>query len=179
MTEPLPSETRPKKMVSRNVAIVLGIICIILFAGLVGVISYLYAENTNLQNQNNDLNKVVDFQKTVTWLNNQTITINPNQNTTEWFNASLGGKVTVTGSVEPNTVDFDINLSYTVVFGGAFPAGYTVSPMPYVVSESNNFNYQYPIISFGQSLYYPNVELVFTNLSDNSITVNMTVTFAY
>jgi hypothetical protein len=70
-SKPLPEpplkqpETKPKKMVSRNVAIALGIICIILIAGLGGAMAYyvsthshtdsdynsLSTQNTNLQNQ--------------------------------------------------------------------------------------------------------------------------------
>jgi type II secretory pathway pseudopilin PulG len=40
MNETAPSETKPKKMVSRSVAIALGIICIILAVSLVGAFAY-------------------------------------------------------------------------------------------------------------------------------------------
>jgi predicted PurR-regulated permease PerM len=40
MGETIPSQTIPKKLVSRNVAIALGIICIILVVGVVGAFAY-------------------------------------------------------------------------------------------------------------------------------------------
>lgn len=66
MTEAKPGETKtsemkPKKVVGMNVAIALGIICIILIAGL-GVVIYMSyspiasTSSTSLQNQLNDLN---------------------------------------------------------------------------------------------------------------------------
>jgi peptidoglycan hydrolase CwlO-like protein len=47
MIETKPSETKPKKMVSRNVAIALGIICIILVAGLAGAFAYYLNDKNN------------------------------------------------------------------------------------------------------------------------------------
>jgi hypothetical protein len=51
----------PKKMVSRNVAIALGIICILL-----GSLGYFAV---NLQNQVNDLNRNLNLDKSVVWIN--------------------------------------------------------------------------------------------------------------
>jgi len=71
------NETKPKKMVSRNVAVALGIICIVLIA----IIAYftvtgISAQNSynNLQNQNSQLQTWLDGNETLlnqtqTWLN--------------------------------------------------------------------------------------------------------------
>jgi hypothetical protein len=77
--ETKPSETKPKKMVRRSVAVALGIICIILVAGL-GVVLYMgyspTATNsvTSLQSQINQLQTWLDgnrmlLSQTQTWLN--------------------------------------------------------------------------------------------------------------
>jgi len=83
-----------KKMVRRSVAIVLGIVCIILIAGLLGAvadytsmisdkddtifsqnsqISSLQNQASNLQNQVNDLNNIVNLNRSRIWVLNQTI----------------------------------------------------------------------------------------------------------
>ena len=60
MSEPKVNE---RKVVGKNVAIALGIICIVLAASLVGTTIVLYLENTNLQNQVNNLNEIVNHEK--------------------------------------------------------------------------------------------------------------------
>lgn len=81
------NETKPKEMVRRRVAIALGIICILLITGLGGAMAYyvsmhhhtdsdydsLTSQNTNLQNQNNQLQAWLDGNETLlnqteTWL---------------------------------------------------------------------------------------------------------------
>ena len=76
MSEPKLSETKPKKMVRRSVAIALGIVCIVLIA----IIAYfsvtgISAQNSynNLQNQNNQLQAWLDGNETLlnqmeTWI---------------------------------------------------------------------------------------------------------------
>jgi septal ring factor EnvC (AmiA/AmiB activator) len=81
------SETKPKKMVGRSVAVALGAICIVLVVvGLVGAVAYVMptlndkdntisslnlsisqsnTNNTNLQNQNNQLQAWLDGNKTL------------------------------------------------------------------------------------------------------------------
>jgi hypothetical protein len=102
--EAKPSETKPKKMVSRSVAIALGIVCVLLIAGLGGTIAYytmtinnkdstyndyvsshshtdfdynsLSTQNTNLQNQNTNLqNQVNDLTSTLN-LGKSTVWVN-------------------------------------------------------------------------------------------------------
>jgi hypothetical protein len=58
MSEPKPNETKPKKMVSRNVAIAFGIICVILVAS-VAVLSVVINEKDNtIQTDNNQINSL-------------------------------------------------------------------------------------------------------------------------
>jgi hypothetical protein len=81
-------KTSQKKMVSRNVAVALGIICIILAVGLVGAI-------LDLQNQVNNLNNTLSLAKSTVWVNNQTITL-PQDSWHNWtFKAPYAGYVLV------------------------------------------------------------------------------------
>jgi hypothetical protein len=172
------SVPKPKKTINRNVAVALGMVCVVLLTLSVGAL----IENMSLQNQVNDLNRIVNFQKVVTWLNNETVTINPSQNVTERFTASLGGNVEVVGSVQSPVADnYWYNLSYFVVFGGGFVTVHTIYPKPYIVNQDGDyFDVEYPIVSYGQYEYYPNVYFVIgNNLSSSSITVNLTATFTY
>ncbi|MGD0160427.1 MAG: hypothetical protein ABSB89_09035 [Candidatus Bathyarchaeia archaeon] len=101
MSQTKPSETKPKKMVSRSLAITLGIVCILLIAGLGGAIAYytntinnkdstyndyvsthhhtdsdygsLNTQNTNLQNQVNGLNTALNLGNSTVWVSDQTV----------------------------------------------------------------------------------------------------------
>jgi cell division protein FtsB len=75
MTESLPSETKPKKMVNRNVVVALALICIVLIA-LVAyfavTLSQTQADNANLQEQiANQNNTISQLEANVTDLQNQ------------------------------------------------------------------------------------------------------------
>jgi hypothetical protein len=95
------SRMSEKKVVGRGVAVGLGIICILLAVGLVGVFAYysmtlnnknsayddyvsshshsnsdynsLNSQKTNLQNQVNDLNDILNMAKSATWANSETV----------------------------------------------------------------------------------------------------------
>jgi hypothetical protein len=172
------SEKKPeKKVVSRTVAIAIGIVCIILVASLIGatmrIISYM--------NQVNDLNRIVNFQKTVFWLNNNTININPNQNVTENFYAPLSGNVKVVGYVNPPTSGIWTNLTWWVAYGSTFTPTYSYhsSPSPYVDNWfSNYFEEEYPITSFPQG-YPTTVMFEIGNRGTEPVTVNLTITLTY
>ncbi len=174
-----------KNVLCKKVAMALGIACLILLVSLAGTIWLFTVENTNLQNQVNDLNKIVNFQKTVIWVNNKTLTINPDQNVTEAFNAPLSGNVEVVGNVQPHNPSYWINLSWTVNYhvGSSTGSVYTDYPIPSIRNRGTNyFDYEFPIVSFAQFVNsgQPNVALTIGNgLSDSSITVNLTVTFTY
>jgi len=96
-------------MVSRNVAIALGIICVIVIAGLGGAIAYyasthshtdsdydsLRTQNANLQNEVNDFNTTLNFGKSIFWVNDQTISQNASSYTSWTFSAKYAGIVSV------------------------------------------------------------------------------------
>jgi hypothetical protein len=88
VNETKPSETKPKKMVRRSVAVALGIICVILIAGLGLVISY----NTMAIN---DRDEIVKLTKSTVWVDNQTV-IQPQDSWTNWtFKADYAGYISV------------------------------------------------------------------------------------
>lgn len=86
------NQTEPKKMVSRNVAVALGMICVVLIAGLGGAFVYYFLNHVHtnseydaLENQLNDLqNKVgnfteiLDLGKQETWVDSQDISQSAN-----------------------------------------------------------------------------------------------------
>jgi predicted PurR-regulated permease PerM len=74
------SEPKPKKMVSRNVAVALGIICIILIAFVAYfAVTDISAQKSisNLQSQVKDLTDTVNLAKSSVWLENKTINVLP------------------------------------------------------------------------------------------------------
>jgi hypothetical protein len=88
MSETNPSIIKPKKMVTRNVAIAIGIICIVLGAGLGSAMVY-YTIKIN------DRDQIVNLTKSTLWVNNQTIT-QPEGSTTNWtFKADYAGYISV------------------------------------------------------------------------------------
>jgi Flp pilus assembly protein TadG len=103
---------RETKVVSRNVAIALGIICIILVVGLLGVfefyismindkndkISSLNSQVSFLGNQVNDLSNTADLNKSTVVMNDVTLRNMPNSSITadQIFDASYSGYVSVT-----------------------------------------------------------------------------------
>ena len=99
------SETKPKKMVSRSVAIALGIICIILVAALGAVANTLnsyvashhYTDSAYdaVQNQVSDLTSTLNLYKSTVWVNPQTIS-QPQDSWYNWtFRADYAGYVSV------------------------------------------------------------------------------------
>jgi hypothetical protein len=99
-----------KKMAGRNVAITLGIVCIILIAGLGGLtafytsivgdrdntVSSLKSQIANLENQVGNLSNIVDLKVTRVIADNQTITGDQNGEFYWHFDASCSGYVSVT-----------------------------------------------------------------------------------
>jgi hypothetical protein len=59
-SETKPSETKPKKMHSRSVAVALGIICILLIAGLGGAVAYYTVKLNDKENQINSANNTIN-----------------------------------------------------------------------------------------------------------------------
>ena len=120
MSEPKLSETKPKKMVRRSVAIALGIVCIVLIAGLVGAIVYYnsYVDNhhnadnqyNTLQSQMNNLTNIVNLANYTLWVNVQTINLTAGSYTSWNFSASLPGYILV--DVE-STTSYNVEVTYT------------------------------------------------------------------
>jgi hypothetical protein len=95
-----------KKVVRRNVAIALGIICIVLTMGLIGAI-------LGLQNQVNDLNSTLNLDKSTVWISDQTLE-QPANFYTNWapgFSASYCGYVSV--RVTSTTTNTYVRIIYT------------------------------------------------------------------
>lgn len=118
MSETKTTETKPKKVVGRSVAIALGIICILLIASLGGIMAYytmtirnkenelgsanntisqLNTNITNLQNQNTNLqNQVNNFhigntENSTIWVNNKIVQTNENVSIQTSENVSVVG----------------------------------------------------------------------------------------
>jgi hypothetical protein len=120
-----------RKVVGRNVAIALGIICIILVVGFTGAvtnymsiikgkddtiaslnsqitdkdntISSLNSSITNLENQVDNLNSIINLQKSTVWVDDQTVS-QPAGSYTHWtVSASYAGYVSVW--VQTSTTD--------------------------------------------------------------------------
>jgi hypothetical protein len=82
------SDIKPRKMVRRSVAIALGIVCIVLIAGLGGAMVY-YTMTIN------DKNQIVNLTKSTVWVDNQNIS-QPQDSWTNWtFKAEYAGYVSV------------------------------------------------------------------------------------
>jgi len=172
LPEPTPKqpETKLKKMVSRNVALALGIICIVLMAGLTGTI-------LSFNDKVNDLNSIVNFQKTVTWLSNKTYIVNPNENVSELFYAPYSGDVRIVANWQPPNPNVWFNLTYGVRFG--FTTWIHYYSEPYFDTRLNSYvGEEFPVVSFGQGI--PNVAITIENNSPDTVTtVNLTITFQY
>jgi hypothetical protein len=127
------SEIKPKKMVSRNVAVALGIICIILAVSLVGAFAYyvtvmnseivdrdntisqLNSQIATLNNQINDLNATVNLAKSTPWVTDLTL----NSFSTGWgtfAHANYAGYVSVVAS-SSSAFNVSVELSYSMPNG--------------------------------------------------------------
>jgi hypothetical protein len=91
-------------MVSRNVAVALGIICIILAVSLVGAI-------LDLQNQGNNFTNTLNLAKSTVWVNNQTISLDVNSWYNWTFRAKYAGYVLV--QVYPNSTITKAEVVYS------------------------------------------------------------------
>ena len=68
----MSEQTSGKKVVDRNVAIALGIICILLAVVLVGTVVYYQSRDSQIQtltSQNNELQDIVFLEKSTIWVN--------------------------------------------------------------------------------------------------------------
>ena len=95
MSETTKEPSFPKKMVGLNVAVALGIICIILIVGLGGVMAYYVSihHHTNsdydsLTSLSTYLNNIVYLADSTVWVNDTTVTQTASNYTSWYFSAS-------------------------------------------------------------------------------------------
>jgi len=140
MSETKPNEMKPMKMVRRSVALALGIICIVLIAGLGSAMVY-YTITVN------DLTDIANLNKSTLWVNDTTVT-QPASNYTSWFFVpKYAGYVSVhVLSTTSNTyvrliypsygLNYDSQISVSTYEVSDFP----VLPTPYLEIRVGNTN---------------------------------------
>jgi hypothetical protein len=160
LTEPAPKqpETKPKKMVSRNVAAALGIICIVLVAGLGSAIVY-YTMTIN------DRDQIVNLTRSKVWVNNQTIS-QPELSTTNWtFKADYAGYISVQVYNSTAIPAADVIYSYQGLYYNQILEGPTeVFPVMPTTIEIRVAN--------GNGLNIPDAEIILENYT-------ITITYYY
>src|SRR5271157_3902918 len=113
-----------KKIVSRNVAIALGIICIILVASLAGTIaildsrdstiSSLQNENTTLQRQADELNGIANLSGIELWQWGANVSISPASHSSWNFSAGYAGYLIVlVNSSQNSTSDIYVRVAWS------------------------------------------------------------------
>jgi hypothetical protein len=172
MNETKSSDTKPKKMVSRNVAIALGIVCIILVVGLLGAILQISSLNSRV----NDLTDIANLDKSEVWVNT-TVTQTASNYTSWFFVPRYAGYVSVNvlSSTTSNTyvrviyifngVNYDNQIGVGVSGTAVFPVSYSHIP--------------YPITPFSPVILPPiEIRVGNTNLVGNP-TETITITYYY
>jgi cell division protein FtsB len=188
------SEPKPKKMVSRNVAVALGIICIVLVAFIAYfTVTGISAQNSynNLKNQNNQLQTWLDGNET---LLNQTQANNTNlqnqmNNLTDILNLSesttlYNGTVSTFPTVEPANLEesapyagyVSVQVSSTLNETVTITVVWDYYP---ILRYQNDFNLGnngtaiFPVLPTGFVVYFfdPNAPL--------TETANVTITYYY
>lgn len=170
-----------RKVVGKNVAVALGITCVVLAAGLAGSITVFYLENADLHNQVDNLNAVINGEKTVDeiWLTNKTYTLYPNSSTSEWFITPHSGSLKVECWIEPANPDVWVNATWSVYY---YPGVlYQVYPTPFIHNHNPSYiEEEFPVVSFGRIPTVPNVGVAIGNNSTETVTlVNVTITMYY
>jgi len=144
-----------RKVVGRNVAIALGIICIILVVGLiVAVANYTSIikgkDDTiaSLQNQVGDLNSIINLEKSTVWVNDQTVS-QPASSYTYWtVSADYAGyiSVQVQTSTTTNTYvrviwsAYGVNYDHQITVGTSGTAVFPVLPCSNIEIRVGNSN---------------------------------------
>jgi hypothetical protein len=133
----------PKKVVSRGVAIGLGIICLILIVGLIGaiadytsIISGKDSTINSLNSQVSSLKSIVGLSNSTTWVSEQTVSQGAGSYSTWTFSASYSGYVSVYVEIS-NVSDTNVEVIY-FAYGVSFH-------QTQVVSEGNNIAF-FPIL---------------------------------
>jgi cell division protein FtsL len=189
-----------KKVVSRNVAIALAIICIVLAVGLVGAIS-LYTSQINdkdntisslnsqiasddsqiasdhsqissLNSQVSDLNDIVNLANSTVWVNDQTVSQSVSSYTYWTFSAKYAGYVSidVLSSTTTNT--------YVEVIWSAYGISYDSGQISVGVSGTA----VYPILPCSGTTIFSGtaIEVIVGNTNySNGATETVTITYYY
>ena len=190
MNETKPSETKSRKMVSRNVAIALGTICIVLVAGLAGTIIVLNnsnQQNTNLQSQVDDLTSTINLTKSEIFYNNVSLPslgAYEDQSGNEHYQFSLS--VLYSGYLGVQVQPFDPHLEVDVSWDylATYQTTHPFIQYDYQTKHNDSF------LSNGTTRYYPVVSAqspdattvlvdIVSNSSSLYISANVTITYYY
>lgn len=199
MTQQIPPPPPPKKLVSRNVAFALGIICIVLVVGLVGAFAYYASQISSLNSQVSSLNSevgsligIVDLGNFTVWVNDATVTQAANYYTSWSFSAGYSGyiSVNVQSSTTNNTyarviysaygVDGGVNYDNTITVGTNGTAFFPVVVLPSIPP----ITYMGPAIrpgSFPSTLYPVGTTFIEVRVGNTNTVGNAaeTVTITY
>ena len=182
-------ETRSKKMVSRNVAIVLGIVCIILVASLAGALVVLHdanQQNTSLQNQNNNLQSILSLNKSFVILDgtiNATVNIYqpggavpPYIATTslEFIAPYSGYDVITLYNSTANSTGVDLSYFNSVPYGGPLIDIDSAALTPLYLDNSNSTAILPVFVSVANSSVLVQVSFVNTTTIFNSAIMSIT-----
>lgn len=170
------SKVKEKKVVSRTVAIALGILCIFLIAWIGGTVAYFsmmvkdnddtissqVSQISDLQNQVSDLNGALNMSKSIVWISSQTVS-SPYNSYYSWvpLRVTCAGYVSVT--VESSTS----NDTYVHVIYSAYGVNYD----------------QWRAVGPGGTFVFPVLPTsslgIYVGASNASSTVTVTITYYY
>jgi hypothetical protein len=177
------TEVNEKKVVGKNVAIALGMACIILLAGLAGAFAYYVSTHNHsdseydaLRNQVNDLTDQVNLNKSSLWVDNQTV----DNLFFGIFNTSYSGYVDVQiGYAIPTTWIAVATMYYArPMRGGQFPYNSYVTASGY-----GPVDYDFPVMA--SSIWYKENPLGSDPVVGVAVTIgnitstNVTITYYY
>jgi hypothetical protein len=177
MAKSLTSETKPKKMVNRNVAVALGIICIFLGAVLASSVTLL--NNAILQNKNlqSYLDDIAYLDKSLVFTNNYSISIDGGG-----FWNQVVPTSNISGVLEIKVVPFNPNLWIEVnwMYASAMKYPPFSTSMQYSTKEymeNSKTAYYYPIVASSYDL--GETDFYIGNNSTQTIAANVTVVYYY
>jgi len=146
------SKMSEKKVIRRNVAIAVVIICIALAVGLIGAVIFYTSQISSLNSKVSDLTDTVNLTKSVLWVNDTTVSQNAN-NYTSWSFSPIspaGYVVVFVLSSTSNTtyvrVSYSNGISYdnSVTVGTDGQAVFPVVCPPTVIYRSSGYIQTFP-----------------------------------
>ena len=200
MSETIPSQT-PKKTVSRNAAVALGIVCILLVAGLSGGLAYYVSTHTHsnsdynaLSTKNANLNNMVSLNSSTVWVNNKTITQAAGNYTSWEFKVLYAGYIMI--DMEFPTINNNSNTYIRVINSAALLGwlGTYVGPVyGYQYDNQTNampgygWDYTFPVLPTYEYEMYPaslgtppNLQIIIGNTNTiHNTTLTVTITYYY